>query len=554
MLHLLEYLEGIVVFNKVEIILGGYALKNGKYTVSDILGEWYKRIPCYYLFAFRVSIICFFIVHFYAFSDKYYNNDDAIFSHGGTGLRAGRWFLPFVCDLSTEWSAPWLIGIFSAVYMSIAVSFVVGIYKVKNKLSIVLVALSMISFPVIANQVRYLHVIDAYMFSLMLICAGVFYTKKYKYGFIGGAVVFAFSLGIYQAFFCFAVPLFMLAIVVDLVDIEMPVRKICISGIKFCGAILGGLFLYKVILDFLLRIKNVELSTNMGIDGMFKFSLTDVLYRVRDAYYYFYDFYMQREYNFYEGNMIPIWGTMFFVLLCLVIYLVASKKLYQEWFRLLLICILIILFPLGINFIRIMSESVHGLMIYGFCFPMIIGSVAFDRLNVDVDRFASKCVRFLSSFGVLFCCVVLIFNNICTTNVAYFKLDIARGANYAFVVKLSDRIELLDGYDVSKPVLLIGQIDENAIPIIQDLNVSQKLTSTYLLESFPGVERLLTHRSIRSFSSFYLGKQYTAPTQEQSDILLQDARVLAMPNYPARDAIQIIDDVIVVKFSDPIEE
>lgn len=515
-------------------------------TIWDYFLTIKNKIPQTYLYTFVTSVITFFVVHFYIFSDKFYNNDDGIYNVGGAGITSGRWFLHFVCGFSSNWCAPWLTGLFCAVYLGVGICFVVGIYKLKNKFSIFLVVLSMISFPVIADQNRYLFTVDAYMFALMLVCAGVFVTVKYKYGFIIGAALYAMSLGIYQAYFCFAVPLLMLMIILRLLKKEIPLKDTVRFGMKAVISLLAGLVTYKIILDALLKFYGAKLSDYMGINGMLDFTIKDIILRIGKAYVYFGGFYLQKVYNFYGENNISKWWLILFVCLTLLMmYLTFERK--RDFTRIIFLEIVCLLLPLGCGIIMVMSEEVHGLMIYGFVFPLVIGVVLCDVLKINIENNIKKYFTSVVSFIIILCIISINYNNVIAVNAAYEKLETTHEVAYAFVTKLSARIEMTEGYDQELPVLIVGEIPKDRRPIIQDATVQDLLDEIYHI---PNVENALSGEKTKQILQFYLGITYLEPSEEQTEFLINSDTVKAMPLYPAKDSILVKDDVIIVKFGE----
>ena len=176
----------------------------------DYFAKWTEKIDKNYKFAFIESVVIFLVIHMYGLTDKFGNNDDMLISEGGAGLSSGRWFKNFVCSFSSLWEIPWTTGILCAIYIGIAVAVVAAIFKLKNRISISFLAICMIAFPVVTATMAYMMTVDSYIFSLMLVCIGVYLILNYRYGWLFGGIFFAFSLGIYQAYYCVAFPLIVL--------------------------------------------------------------------------------------------------------------------------------------------------------------------------------------------------------------------------------------------------------------------------------------------------------------------------------------------------------
>lgn len=519
-----------------------------EFSITGLIYNRLKKVPDNVGFCFWSSIITFFIIHFYIFSDKFFNNDDGIFHNGGAGVTSGRWLKNFICGFSSEWSAVWLIGVLCAIYFAVAVCFIVSIFEIKNRVSIILIAVSMMSFPILADTTRFIVCIDSYIFSLMLVCMGCYLGTKYKFGFILAGIAFAFSMGIYQAYFCYAIPVFMLYSIRQLYCGKNEVKSCIIQGVKEIVALGLGLLFYKLILDFCLAKDGVVLGEYMGINDMFHFGISDIILRIKKAYLYFGAFYGNRVWSIYIWRVVAFWGILFLGAILGIFFLWReTKTVNKAYLRLLCIAILLLLLPLGCNSIMIMSERVHELMIYGFSFPMVLAVILVEDLQIKKDKSIKNILAGVTSLLLLGSVVVLGYAGIVSTNAAYEKIDSTYEAAYAYVTKLSTRIEMTDGYYEGIPVAFVGQTNEDSVPQVENKEVQNKLM---LIPDIPGTENAVSVPGMKKMLAFYQGVQYSYIEGEQLNALTYNSEVKAMPNYPMKESVKVIDGILVVKFSE----
>ncbi|MBO4292715.1 MAG: glucosyltransferase domain-containing protein, partial [Lachnospiraceae bacterium] len=168
-------------------------------------------------------------------------------------ITSGRWFLMVACGFSSYFTVPWVIGLIGMFFLGIASAVLTELLELKSTIVIVLSGGMLVAFPALASTFAYVFTLDGYMLALLLMTAAVLLTKKYRTGWIGGAICLAFSMGIYQAYLPFAILLCMYEILMLLADDMWKKDR---SGlIRKTGSYLGmgvlGAVLYYVILRIL---------------------------------------------------------------------------------------------------------------------------------------------------------------------------------------------------------------------------------------------------------------------------------------------------------------
>lgn len=517
---------------------------------AQTLGEYSKslwmRIPQIIKFTFIMTFLTFLIIHLYCFTNKFMNHDDAIFSDGGAGITSGRWFKNWICTFSSTYSMPWITGILSALYMALAVCCVVGLFQIQHKLSACLIAVIMSSNPVIAATFSYMYTADAYIMALTLACFGAFVTQKYKHGWIIGAISFACSLGIYQAYFGMAVALIVFSLLYNITNEELNTKALILKCLRSLLSLLFGLVLYKIILEYLLKIQNLSLSTYMGISSMWDVTPGILLERVKTAYRNFAQFYNLKKFELYPVRTQKLYRLtilgLYFALFCQIIL----KKAYRKPLLLLTEILLALLLPLSCMIIFVMSTDVHMLMVYPVILPFIAAVVLLDkifcRIPLNVKGLISAALCGVMAFCVCFHC----YDSVVITNKAYFKMDVIYKQTYAYSVKLTERIESTDGYVVNMPTAFIGRVNPENHP--------SYTSNTFIeLNRMTGVETewsALLDPTIREFCEYYLGVTLPGVSSDKLNSLHNSEIVQQMPNYPAEGSIALIDEIMVVKFSD----
>ena len=120
-------------------------------------------------------------------------------------ITSGRWFLTVACGVSSYYTLPWLIGLLAMLYLGIASALLVEFLEVRQGWAAAVIGGLLAVFPSLASTFAYVFTMDGYMLAVLLAVLAVLLTKKYRLGFLPGALCLACSLGIYQSYLPFAV-------------------------------------------------------------------------------------------------------------------------------------------------------------------------------------------------------------------------------------------------------------------------------------------------------------------------------------------------------------
>ena len=218
--------------------------------------------------AFFTVLICGLLVHFKVFAGDFPNHDGLSSMYFDQNMiTSGRWFLMIACGISSYFTLPWLIGMFSLVFLGIGVAALVDFLEIKEDISVVLISCMVVVFPALASTYAYIFTADGYMMALGLVFLAVAFTGKSKWGFLPGAVCLAFSMGTYQSYLAFAILLSIYGCVMILMT-KQSFREKLIGMLHYLYMGVLGVGLYYLILQILLKIQGKVLDTYQGINGM----------------------------------------------------------------------------------------------------------------------------------------------------------------------------------------------------------------------------------------------------------------------------------------------
>jgi hypothetical protein len=241
---------------------------------------------------------------------------------------------------------------------------------------------------------------------------------------------------------------------------------------------------------------------------------------------------------FHEKSMSVVWlyllrvANIFIVAKLLLNILVGTFKPEIKRSKIILQICILILFPLGMNFVCIMSKGMeHTLMIYAFVFMYIFA------VSVSEVAFAAKG-KLIPKIGLIICILCVVWSNVVYANQTYLKKDLQEKAITSLMTRIVSDIEDIDGYEAGvTPVAFYGSFE----------------ASDYVQELY-GFEDVLPYGMGKSTLT-YIGTEQAllkyilnVPMNVVS-LSDEDADITKMPTYPTNGSIGYVGDVIVVKIS-----
>lgn len=502
-----------------------------------------NRIKSEWKLAFLAVFVIGLLVHLPIMSSDIPNHDglDSMYFDQNM-ITSGRWFLMIACGASSYFTLPWLIGLIGLVWLGVAAACLVEFLEVTDRVAIVLIGGLLAAFPALASTFAYVFTLDGYMLALMLAVAAPLCVKKWKYGFVPGALCLAFSLGTYQAYLPFAVILSIYGILMLTMQ-EKTLKEKCTKVCSYLAMGVLGLALYYLLLQILLKLQGKVLDTYQGINSMAAGSGaeaagagTSLLTMIKTMYQDFLAFTL-------KGNVLinNIWALIAFGLLAVGVLLVLGyrAKVYRWWKSVWfwgLLLLTAVGLPIATNLILVISPDVtyHLLMRYQWVLYLIL-PIAF------ISRYAEpKCSAAL--WALVLSGALLVGNYTVTDNIAYSNLQKRYEKTYAYCVRLLDRMEQTPGYYQGIPIAMIGVVGDEAYP---STDLTGDVTSNMI--GMNGDVLLYTGDNYASFMRHYLGASLNIlPAEVMSEIYYSES-YREMDSFPGADSTKVVDGVLYVK-------
>jgi len=449
-------------------------------------------------------------------------------------ITSGRWFLSVACGVSSYYTLPWLIGLLAMVYLGIASALLVEFLEVRQSWAVAVIGGLLAAFPSLASTFAYVFTMDGYMLAVLLAVLAVLLTKKYRLGFLPGALCLAFSLGIYQSYLPFAVLLSMYGIYMIGAS-EGSVWEKVKKGLGYVG--LGGLGVasYYVILQLLLRVQGKELASYQGINGMGSVPGAGLSETVPRMYRDFLAFTLKG--NVFMNNLFA-WGAMVLLGVCtlaVLFFLFRQKKWWKSFWFFAIIAVTAVGLPVAMNLILIISPDVtyHLLMRYQWVLLPVCMVAAISR--------HSKRLPWAAWLGLI-AGLVLTFNYGVMDQIAYSNLEKKYEKTYAYCIRLLDRIEQTEGYYQGIPIAMIGVVGDESYPVT---DLTGEVTAGMI--GMGGDSLLYTGANYQAFMQNYLGATLNILPPEAMEEMYYSEAYREMESFPGADSIRVIDGVMYIK-------
>lgn len=537
--------------------------------MDALLGKWWSVIKKKeYLYPLVATLMVGLLTHMFIFVNKLPNADAMTsFYFDQNMVTSGRWFLTVVCGISSYYDLNWVIGVLSIIYLAVATVFISEFFEVKTLSVRISIGALLVTFPAVTATFAYLYTADGYMLAFLLSVLAAYLTKKYKWGFVGGAICLALSIGSYQAYLAATV----LLCLFDMIQMSLRnenIKRIWSKGWRYLVMGISGGALYYVVLKICLLLQGKELDTYQGINSMGSISLQTLPGMFVEAYYDFAAFALKGN-IFINNGFSVVCVVLLTVVVCVTaLFCYVKTKAYKRWYQTLLLFAFCFLLPLGTNIIFFMSSEVtfHLLMrMQWVIFPIfavvlseiwsVVGTeelkggeakVSEDKKTEDVPaRKVSKkgfnLPLFVAAVGVL-ASLGLSYQFILMDNIAYFNMNERYEKTYAYCLRLVDRIEQTEGYEPGMPIAMIGVVDESKYP---PTDITGDVTSR--ISGTTGDILIYKGEQYAAFMKHYLNVTINPVVGEEIIEIYNSPEYREMDSFPAENSIRIVDGVMYIK-------
>lgn len=506
---------------------------------------------------FLTAFLATFIIHGARIFNVLCWHDDAqyIFKGWNRGLGHGRW-LHHIMSSVIEWTSgheilPVFSGIISALCIGLIACLIFDLFCIKDYRVQLPLILIFCAIPAVTGHFGYIGS-AGYDFIGKLLCVAAAYIvcrgvagKKGMIPFILGAFLFACSLGEYQCYVAFYLTILLIYFTMEMLKGNNCWKVFLAKALYYVGSSVIGLGIYLTILKFFLVTSGKELSSYAGTDTFGIVGISKYLERLVFAYTDFFEPRLDATYNMFPFHW-EVWHTgLIDILIGLMVITVVLKIVKKEYQGAVQSLIAFVLLPLGMNFNFIVygAETTHSLHMYHYVFVFvyvcILAKVIEEQLLSVISKETIRNIFIKGIYGIT-TTVVLIFGilYIRYDNYCYIQAEVRQEKAISYFTTLATRIQSIEGYDDDYEIVIINADQKvNLVDVLEE-RYDLIVTNPY---SYPIVNSYVWE----DYMSLWIGYE---PSFESPDDYYNLEEVQEMPSYPDDGAIQIIDDVIVVKF------
>lgn len=505
------------------------------------LSNWLHKMKPQWKTAFISALIIGFLTHMYIFTNTLPNHDGMVNLYSSQNKSdLGRFFLSPFSGISSYFSLPWVNGALSVLYLALAATFLVELFSLRKKLSAILVAGLVVAFPAVSSTYAYMFTADGYMAGAMLTILALLVTKKYKYGFLPGGLLFYFGVGVYQANLPLLLTLVAILLISDILIRQPDWKTFALHVIRYGLLTVIGMALYAVTFK-VYRSMAGDISDYQGLSeagfslGLIDDAIRQIISKTKD--FFFRGFFTDIPVNLFEVLNVLI----LLLIIAGTVLLIIQNRLWKKGLMVLVAFALLAALPFLSYSLYFISPGViyHMLMVLSLLSFYLLPVIYFDYL--DVPSLSNKAF----SWSTVLISALIVFNFAIIANITYFNLDLKYEKTTAFANRLVSRIDDTTGVDEADKLAIIGRAGMN-LP----------LTAYTIPQSIPAMtgssgDLLLSQPYLyQAMLRTYYNISYDLATSAEIEALQATEAYQDMAVWPAQTSVQVIGDTVVVKFKE----
>lgn len=506
---------------------------------ENILTHLLKRTSKQQRIAFFSAVIIGLLCHLYIMVNYLPNHDGTINIYNTQKKYSlGRFLLSPLAGISSYFDLTWVNGWLAILYLACTAFMLVALFNIKKNSSAILMSALIVTFPVVSSTFGYMFTADGYMLATLFTVIAIYMTNQYKHGWIAGIVLFFIALATYQANLPFMMTLVTMYSIQQLV-FERNVKQTLIRLCKQAFVAISSLLIYFPLFKWY-QSKN-EITDYQGLSEATSLSTQGIGTKIS---------LMIEEFNsfFFAPIVSDVNWTPFDVLnVCIIVigiagllYVIVSEKVYKHVSATLLIVLFLIALPFLTYSLYFVSENVsyHMLMVYSHIAIYLLPILIYDRL----ERLTIPTVVY--SWGTFIIVVVTSFNFMLIANISYFNATLKYEKSTALAQSIYNEASHLDGFMEAEYLYVDGRYAMDAT-----------LSTDILPNRIPEMTGLMgEHFLAQPYHYQYVFRNHIGHNFEllsdEADVkaLQQTEDFKTMGVWPAKDAVKVINDVLVINF------
>lgn len=515
------------------------------------------------VWVFAITFVCGYLIHFYMFTNKFLNYFEmnniltGMSFYKGDTVEQGKWFIPILSSVSTVYSMPAVNGIIGITFLSVFNLLVCDLLKIKGRFFGILTGLVIMTYPSVASYFSYGVNTDVLTIAPCMGVLSILIIEKSKehqnnkQRFVGiglGILLIGLTIGSYQPFFAIIIAcvytILFVRTAVEAESFEKTFKNIC-----FYLIVLGlGFLTYYIGLQIAVAFTGVQLGDYHGVNEMASFTLKGIVKGFVYTYIYFFRYFFTLEYANY--TLLVVTNVILSLLLIWMTCYQLMKRQKRRIKEMVTGFLLLVLLPLGTNASPFLmadrvGNGVDRYMMFSILFTyfLVICMMVSFPWNEAFKRVVTRhTVQWITTLAVL----ATVISGTYMCNQAYYRMETMTEQESALLNRVVGRMEEVEGWSKEIPVYFANC--SNLFNDNYDVDIPQFETLTRM--DGTKLEPWYNRSAIAKYMRVYLHFPVNEATEEQGKQLEQTEEYQQMGIYPAENSIQIINNVMVVKFND----
>lgn len=462
-------------------------------------------------------------------------------------ISLGRWGIIIAQRINNFIMIPSIVTVLGIFIVAITTVFIIDIFDIKNKISIMLISIIMVVSPSVTITFIYVHTAIAYFIAFLVSTLSVWFLYKFKYkkvGFILGALLLTFTLAIYQSYIGVIVGMCVMYNILELLKKDKKIKEILLNLIKGAILVIVGSFLYYVITMILLKVLNLSIAeyggaNNVSVVNIFKSLNSTIILAYKDFFEYFIGDTIVYNTN-YRRDLLWIG----FLIISFISFIIKTIKIdgerKEKSIKIILSIALFIIVPLALNIINVIIGYSD---IYALTGTQIILIVPFMFAILE-NMFEINILYF--TCGLIMCSISLTYY--LADNTSYTAMNLTYNQSIMTTERILYRIESLEGYNKDMPVAFAGIIDLENFPRssnLYDYTLGFGVNNTVFHGTYSG--QIWTWKR---FLELFFGIELPFPSEIGYMNVVNSDEFKEMGIFPDKDSVKIIQDIVVVKLKE----
>lgn len=388
-----------------------------------------------------------------------------------------------------------------------------------------------------------IHEGDTYMLALFLSVLSVYSFMRLKYGWILAVICTFCSAAFYQAYFAFAIALFITILIKDILNLKS--AKSCfVKGAKYAAVLFVSIICYQLTSKIIQNVTGclpptAYISSSNSIfygDGMPHILTLFQLAGKTSKMFFLHYWDEPTAYPFVQSVI-----NIILALLCIagIIRCIILKKISTP--SILLITILLLLLPFGTNIIYFLTATWdHTVMQFAFCTPHLLCLVILNENELKIN-IPWQGINRITVTGLSF----IIFSGAVLANQLYLQRQLVSKNDLSIKTRILYELEHHPEYKPNEtPIAFIGS--SWASPLNKHRTGFEHLKGIFGASA----NFSLTHyRTIAGTFKTELGYPAKLASRQDTYDLEDKEEVQAMPFFPERGYMKMVDGYLVIKIS-----